>query len=96
MNTKNITTSIARIILGTGVVLLIPLVAMLFTDQVNWDKTDFIVIGVLLLTAGTVYEILSRLAKNADQRFIIGLVVLGAVAYLWAELAVGIFTNWGS
>lgn len=96
MNTKSITTSLVRIVAGTGAVLLVPLVAMQFTDQVNWSTSDFVVIGILLLVAGLAYEVLSRLAKNKDQRFVIGLVVLGVVAYLWAELAVGIFTNWGS
>ena len=36
----------------TGVLLLLlPLVALQFTDEVNWDETDFIVFGIILVGA---------------------------------------------
>ncbi|MGH8077936.1 MAG: hypothetical protein ACREPE_11510 [Lysobacter sp.] len=35
---------------GTAaLLLLLPLVAMQFTDEVDWDETDFIVIGAMIL-----------------------------------------------
>lgn len=35
------------IALAPGLILLIPLIAMQFTGEVNWHRTDFIVIGLL-------------------------------------------------
>jgi hypothetical protein len=43
---------VARIALVTGVILLIPLLGMLFTNDVNWGVFDFVLAGVLLGGAG--------------------------------------------
>lgn len=41
-NTQNMETkTIARIAAVTGLLLLVPLVAMQFTDSVNWNAFDF-------------------------------------------------------
>src|SRR5688572_15513319 len=45
MQNKNI----FLIVLATAFILLIPLIAMQFTDEVNWNLTDFVIIGALLL-----------------------------------------------
>ena len=83
--------NIIRIVLGAAVILLIPLVAMQFTDEVKWDLTDFVAIGILLLGAGFIYELTARKIRNAKHRFILGVVIVAAVLLIWAELAVGIF-----
>ena len=36
------------IALTTGAILLIPLIAMQFIAEVNWDETDFLVMGSVL------------------------------------------------
>jgi hypothetical protein len=77
------------IALGTGAVLLIPLIA-----QWPWTLGDFILMGVLLFGAGSTFVFLVR--KLPKHRLTIGIVVLAALLYIWAELAVGIFTNLGS
>ena len=72
-------------------VLFIPLIAMQFTDEVNWDIADFIVMGILLYTVGFLCEFALRKIRNVDNRiFIIGLIVV-LFLLIWAELAVGIF-----
>ncbi len=87
---------IATVILGTGLVLLIPFIAMQVTSDVLWDESDFIVIGALLLAMGMVFVFLTRKFQNSTQRACIALGVIAITFYIWAELAVGIFTNWGS
>ncbi|MGZ8503300.1 MAG: hypothetical protein ACXWV5_02475, partial [Flavitalea sp.] len=79
------------IILTVVFLLLIPLVAMQFTSEVNWDLFDFIVAGVLLLGTGLACELTIRLIKNKENRFIIIIGILAALLLVWIELAVGIF-----
>jgi dolichyl-phosphate-mannose--protein O-mannosyl transferase len=86
MNIRNIT----RIIVGTGVILLIPLLAMLVTDEVNWDWLDFAVIGTLLIGAGLIYEFVMAKVNNKYRSIVIA-VIIAIVFLIWAELAVGIF-----
>jgi hypothetical protein len=75
--------------------LLIPFSAMQFTTAVNWGISDFVVMGVLLFAAGSVFVLAARVVRP-KRWWVVG-VLLGAVfLYVWAELAVGIFTNLGS
>lgn len=73
------------------ILLLIPLVAMQFTNEVDWDIFDFVVMGFLLLGTATVCEIVLRLVKRIEYRILICGAVLLALFLIWAELAVGIF-----
>ncbi|WP_161890678.1 hypothetical protein [Pontibacter russatus] len=79
------------IVLGVALLLLIPLVAMLFTDEVNWDLPDFVVMGTLLLGTGLLCEFVLRKVRNMNYRIGIIAVMLVALFLIWAELAVGIF-----
>jgi hypothetical protein len=89
---NNIFTWIA---LGTGLILLIPLTAMQFTDEVLWDARDFIVMGLLLFGSASMFVLVARKVKGW-RRIVWGLVVAAAFVYAWAELAVGVFFNLGS
>ena len=83
------------IAIASSLVLLIPLIAMQFTAEVNWDKTDFLVIGCLLFGTGSLFVLAARKAPRR-HRLAIGGVFMLALLYIWAELAVGIFTDLGS
>jgi nitrate/nitrite transporter NarK len=52
------------IILTVVFLLLIPLVAMQFTNEVNWTLSDFVVAAVLLLGTGLVCEFVMRKIKK--------------------------------
>ncbi|MEJ2257835.1 MAG: hypothetical protein P8X98_12680, partial [Woeseiaceae bacterium] len=85
----------AWIVLATLAILLVPLIAMQFTTEVRWDRTDFIVMGVLLSGMATLFVLAAR-KISPQQRTVVG-VLFGAVfLYVWAELAVGVFSNLGS
>jgi hypothetical protein len=85
---------IFRNALWTGFFLLIPLVAMQFTDEVNWTLSDFVVMGTLLFVVGLLIELAIR--KAGKYRAIAIMAIVLGFLWLWAELAVGVFTNWGS
>ncbi len=84
-----------RIIIGTAVILMVPLVAMQFSDQVNWTPEDFVIVGIMLLTIGFAFELIARVIDK-KYRVAAAIAAIGLAAYVWAELAVGIFTNLGS
>jgi uncharacterized membrane protein YgdD (TMEM256/DUF423 family) len=83
--------SLRRVLLGTVVILAIPLTAMHFTREVNWTSLDFLVAGVLLAGIGSVYVLLTRKLRTVTQRRAIGGGLLLTLLLIWAELAVGIF-----
>lgn len=88
--------SLLTVTLVTAAILMIPLVAMQFTNEVNWTASDFVIMGILLSLTGLVLTFALRKVRTTKSRWIaIGLVGLGFL-YCWAELAVGIFTNLGS
>lgn len=79
------------IIISIVALLSIPLVAMQFTNQVNWSISDFLIMGILLLAAGLVVEFILRKVRNKDKRILLILGALMLFLLVWAELAVGIF-----
>ena len=73
-----------------ALILLLPLVAMQFTDEVIWDETDFAVIGVMLFGACGAYELAARMTGNIPYRAAVGVAVVAAFILIWINLAVGI------
>lgn len=71
--------------------LMIPAVAMQFTDEVNWGMEDFAAAGGLLFCAGMAFPIAARLFRNRTHRAVAIALVLAVVAAVWAHLAVGLF-----
>lgn len=71
--------------------LLVPLIAMRFTSEVNWSVLDFIVAGVLLFGTGLAIDIALRIVTGFWTRVAAVLGLLFILFLVWAELAVGIF-----
>jgi len=86
--------NIIRIALGTVGILLIPFVAMQFSSEVNWTLSDFVIMGAILFVTGLMLDLAMRKMGNYRVPAAITIVVL--FLWLWVELAVGLFTNWGS
>jgi hypothetical protein len=87
--------NIVRIALVTALLLMAPLVAMLFTDEVAWDLFDFIVMGSLLFGVGFAYELVARRSEKAVYRGALGVGLAGAFLLFWVNGAVGIIGNEG-
>ncbi len=73
-----------------AILFLLPLIAMLLTDEMNWDETDFIVFGAMLLGACGAYELATRMTGNTAYRAAVGVAVVAAFILIWMNLAVGI------
>ena len=79
------------ILSAAAILLLIPLFAMQFTNEVDWDITDFTIMGILLFGTGLLCELVMRKTKSIKTRIIICGAILFAFFLIWAELAVGVF-----
>ena len=79
------------IVVAVGLLLLIPFVAMQFTDEVKWNRFDFLVAGSLLLGTGLLCELVLRKVSKVQARIAICGAILVALVLIWIELAVGIF-----
>ena len=53
----NINESLKIILIVVTILLLIPFIAMQFTDKVSWTILDFVVMGILLLGTGILCEL---------------------------------------
>ncbi len=76
-----------------AVILLLPVVAMQFTDEVAWDLADFLVFGAMLVAACGAYELASRMSANTAYRAGVGVAIATAFVLVWVNLAVGIIGN---
>lgn len=74
-----------------AVLLLIPAIAMQFTNEVNWETSDFIIAAALLYGTGLACEVILRTVTKPIHRIIICGIVVVALLLVWAEMAVGIF-----
>lgn len=79
-----------RVLVVTGVLLLVPAVAMQFTDEVAWGPADFIVGAGLLILAGLAMAFGAHAVRGRLARWAFMAAVLLALALVWAELAVGL------
>ncbi len=75
---------------AAAVVLLLPLVAMQFTDAVNWSVADFALAGALLLGVGIPFELAVRKSGDAVYRAGVGVALVAAFLLVWVNGAVGI------
>lgn len=74
-----------------ALLLVIPLIAMRFSAEVNWGAGDFLVAGALLALLGLAIDLALRIPAARRARG--GAITLAVAVFLlvWAELAVGVF-----
>lgn len=71
--------------------LLVPLIAMQFTEEVKWTLVDFAIAGALLFGTGLLVDLAIRNVENVNYRIAIIVALSLVLLIIWAELAVGIF-----
>jgi hypothetical protein len=85
MRTKNI----VALAITTGILLLVPFVAMQFTDEVSWTASDFVIAAVILFGTGVAFLALKGRSRSIYYRLAAGLAVIASFLLLWSNLAVG-------
>jgi len=80
-----------RIFIIVASILLIPLIAMQFTSEVNWQLMDFIIMGLLLFPGFFLVDLIWRSIRNKKYRWIALAIVIILFLLIWVELAVGLF-----
>jgi hypothetical protein len=75
---------------GTAaLLLLLPLIAMRFTDEVNWTGFDFIFAAVLIGSVGLAFELAVKMTRSNAYRAAVGAALAAAFLIVWANGAVG-------
>ncbi len=78
---------------AAALLLALPLVAMQFTKEVNWELADFVVFGTMLAAVCGTYELAARATADYAYRAAVGVALLTAFILVWVNLAVGIIGN---
>jgi hypothetical protein len=81
---------IASVGLVTAALLMVPLVAMQYTDEVVWTSFDFVFAAVLIGGTGLAFVTVKRLTGNIAYRGAAGLALLATFLLIWINGAVGI------
>lgn len=71
-------------------ILLVPLIAMQFTDEVKWTAFDFIIAGALMTGMGVALEFALRKSGSLAYRVAFGVLLAAAFLLIWINGAVGI------
>lgn len=80
---------------GAGALLLVPLVAMQFTDEVNWTAFDFAFMGGLMGLIGLGLELAARRTGDAAYRIGVAMALAASFLLVWINGAVGIIGDEG-
>jgi hypothetical protein len=77
--------------IGTILLLLIPALGMLISNEIQWQVMDFVVMGAMIFGFSAIFVLLSR-RVSSNNRVYLAVLLLFIFIALWTELAVGIFT----
>jgi len=90
---KNLAESAIGPAFGGAALISIPLIAMQFSAEVNWDILDFAIAWSLIFAVGFTFQIVSNKVKNSAYKIATGLAAFASLAILWVNGAVGIIGN---
>ena len=73
-----------------GGLILLPAIAMLFTDEVRWTGADFIAAAAIFAVFGCAIELIVRFVDQSVLRMALVCGVIIAALAIWVDGAVGI------
>jgi len=86
----------SKVIAGVIVaVLMLPVIGMMISENVNWSLADFVIAVILLSIVGLGVDFIYSKLKTRRARMVALMIVFMLFALVWGELAVGLFgTPW--
>ena len=75
---------------AAALMLVLPLVAMQFTDEVNWDAADFAFATVLIVGTGIAFELAAKRSSSTAYRAAVAVALGAAFLLIWVNAAVGV------
>jgi hypothetical protein len=87
---NTVSRSVTWVAIATGLILLVPAVAMQFSDEVRWGPLDFVLMGALLFGAGLAFVLIARRVDHVAYRLAVGLAVAAGLLLIWVNLAAGL------
>lgn len=79
-----------------GLLLLIPWIAMRFTDEVHWTASDFVFAAVMIGSVGGAFELAVRTSDRLAYRAGAALMLITLFLIVWINAAVGIIGDEGN
>lgn len=70
--------------------MLVPFLAMQFSDEVNWSFGDFLIAGILLMVTAGILNYSRQNIKNTNLKTFMLVMTIAVFVLVWMELAVGI------
>ena len=77
-------------------IIIITILLVPYLTRMPWTASDYVVAAVLLCGTGFMFELVTNNISSSKKKLVAGGAVLLVAIYIWAELAVGIFTSLGS
>ncbi|HMG48559.1 MAG TPA: hypothetical protein VK614_14010 [Allosphingosinicella sp.] len=81
---------------AAALLLLLPAVAMQFTDEVKWTAADFVFAGALIGGVGLAFELAVRMTPDPFYRTGVAAALAAAFLIMWANGAVGMIGSEGN
>jgi dipeptide/tripeptide permease len=79
-----------KILISITVILTIPVLGKLFTDDFQWALPDFFIAAILLYGTGIMIDFILRKVQKKSHKIALNGLILLVLLCIWAELAVGL------
>jgi dipeptide/tripeptide permease len=79
-----------KLLISSTVILTIPILGKLFTDDFQWALPDFIIGAILLYGTSFMIDVIMRKVQKKSHKIALNGLILLVLLCIWAELAVGL------
>jgi dipeptide/tripeptide permease len=79
-----------KLLISSTVILTIPILGKLYTDDFQWALPDFIIGAILLYGTSFMIDVIMRKVQKKSHKIALNGLILLVLLCIWAELAVGL------